>query len=359
MAHNLAKKTAKQGGGTAFVAVVDDSVDQNGAAIRPLPWHGLGVKVDKAMTSKECIKLAGLDYRIDQVPLNWEYGTGKNKRTGTSEKFCQVVRADNGVSLGSVGTGFQVVQNVEAFDFFDSLVGDPKKDANKIAMFETAGALGEGEKIFITAKLPKQIRVGKDDLIDQYLFLYNGHDGSTPITVAFTPVRIVCNNTLNAALGNCKNKVVIKHTKNARERFKIAHEIMGLSNEADKYLSEVFNHMAKVKITDKRLKEYIAAVMSPKKEILTQAEFDQYSSRTLNLADDIMQYAATHDSQQLDTTKGTVFGAYNAITGYIQNMQDFKSEGDKLDSLVISELATEKKKVQKAYDFAMLLASKS
>ncbi len=347
MAHNLAKKSKKQdqSEGTAFAAVVD------GSTTRPLPWHGLGTFVEKAMTSKEAIKLAGLDYQLEKVPLKWAYGPTGTK--GESKRSCEVVRTDNGISLGTVGTGFEIVQNVEAFDFFDSLVGDPKKDSNKLAMFETAGALGAGEKIFITAKLPKQIKVGKDDMIDQYLFLYMGHDGSTPITVAFTPVRIVCNNTLNAALGDCQNKVVIKHTKNAKERFQIAHQIMGITNEADKYLEAVFNKMAKVKITDKRLKEYIAAVMSPKKEILTEAEFEQYSTRTINLTDDIMQYAASHDSQLMPTTKGTVFGAYNAITGYLQNIEDFGSEGDKLDSLVISELATQKKKVQKAYDFAM------
>ncbi len=351
MAHNLSKK---KDGSTAFAAVVD------GTAVRQTPWHGLGTFVPKAMTSKEAIELGGLDYTVTTVPLKWSYGTGKAMVTGESTNRVEVIREDTKESLGTIGSGFQLLQNVEAFEFFDSLVGDPKKDGNKIAMFETVGALGRGEKIFITAKLPSQIKVGKGDFIDQYLFLYMGHDGSTPITCAFTPVRIVCNNTLNAALRNCSNKVVIKHTKNAKSRFKEAQQIMGMVNQSDKLLSEMFGKMAKVKITDQKLKEYIASVMSPAKEIITPEEFEsEFSTRTLNQVEEIFKYAQTHPTQLMETTKGTVFGAYNAITGYYQNIKEWSDGNDKVDKLVISELATEKKKVQKAFDFAQMLAIKS
>jgi hypothetical protein len=89
----------------------------------------------------------------------------------------------------------------------------------------------KGERIFITTKLPGYIKVGGDDLIEKYLFLTTSHDGFGSITAAFTPIRIVCNNTLNAALSNCSNSIKIRHTQNAKERLEQAHKVMGIANK--------------------------------------------------------------------------------------------------------------------------------
>ena len=105
----------------------------------------------------------------------------------------------------------------------------------------TAGALGKGKRIFITAKLPNYIKVGNDDLIEQYLFFTTSHDGGGSITAAFTPVRIVCNNTLNAALRNHSNTFKIRHTANAKDRLEEAHKLMGITNQLSNQLEGVFN----------------------------------------------------------------------------------------------------------------------
>lgn len=97
-----------------------------------------------------------------------------------------------------MGRDYQIVQNADAFAFFDAIVGG--EDG---ILYETAGALGNGERIFITAKRPDYICVGNgDDITEKYIFLTTSHNGTGSITAAFTPVRIVCQNTLNAALGN-------------------------------------------------------------------------------------------------------------------------------------------------------------
>src|SRR6185312_4039210 len=159
---------------------------------------------------------------------------------------------DNHAVLGVVGKDYEIVQNVNAFEFFDAIVG-----CGDGILYETAGALGKGERIFITAKLPGYIRVGKQDMIEQYLFLTSSHDGFGSITAAFTPIRIVCNNTLNAAMRNHSNSIKIRHTERAKERLEQAHLLMGISNRLSAELESIFNHWAKVRITDPDVRKLI------------------------------------------------------------------------------------------------------
>ena len=115
--------------------------------------------------------------------------------------------------------------------------------------------MGKGERIFITAKLPDYIRVGNgDDVTEKYIFLTTSHDGSGSITAAFTPIRIVCQNTLNASLRNMTNVVRIKHTSGAKQRIENAHKIMGLANTLSNQLENIFNEWTKVKVSDREVK---------------------------------------------------------------------------------------------------------
>lgn len=170
--------------------------------------------------------------------------------------FFSTVRTDNDTVLGVVGKDYQIVQNRDAFSFFDSIVGGDGM------LYETAGALGNGERIFITAKLPDYIRVGNDDLIEKYLFLTTSHDGSGSITAAFTPIRIVCANTLNAALRDQTNTVRIRHTSNAKQRLEQAHKVMGISDRLALQLESIFNNWTKVRISDNEVKKLIQSARS-------------------------------------------------------------------------------------------------
>ncbi|MFL5740349.1 MAG: DUF932 domain-containing protein [Flavisolibacter sp.] len=166
------------------------------------------------------LKFAGLDFTVEKRKLFTYDNENQNGNPDTDiiipeievPNFYATVRTDNEMVLGVVGKDYEVVQNIEAFSFFDSIVGGDG------IQYETAGALGNGERIFITAKLPGYIKVGTDDLIEQYLFLTTSHDGFGSVTAAFTPVRIVCQNTLNAALRNHSNSIKVRHTANAKDR---------------------------------------------------------------------------------------------------------------------------------------------
>jgi phage/plasmid-like protein (TIGR03299 family) len=213
---------------------------------------------------------------------------------------------DNGAVLGIVGKDYQIVQNRDAFKFFDSIVGGDG------IMYETAGALGKGEKIFITAKLPGYIKVGNNDLIEKYLFLTTSHDGSGSITAAFTPVRIVCANTLNAAMKNMTNVVKIRHTSNATERLRTAHKVMGIASRFSDEVGCVFNDWAKKSITDPQLRKLIEIAMAPNKEVLgnlKDGKVNALSTQFINIVEHVYEYALSNPIQQLPTTMGTVFGA--------------------------------------------------
>lgn len=324
-------------------------------SVKEKAWHNLGQIVQEYPTSEEAIKFAGLDYEVEKSPL-FTKGAGIIENTNGIEmidselevpNYFANIRTDNNTVLGVVGKDYHIVQNREAFSFFDAIVG-----GGKGILYETAGALGNGERIFITAKLPDYIRVGNgDDITEKYIFLTTSHDGSGSITAAFTPVRIVCQNTLNASLRNMSNVVRIRHTAGAKQRLEDAHKVMGLANKLSQELENTFNHWAKITVGDDEMKKLIQLALCPNKETLNHLQkggFDDLSTVFKNTVEDAFAYAMISESQQMETTKGTLFGAYNAVTGYFQNVRNYKDNEAKLQSIVLG--GTAQLKSQKAFD---------
>lgn len=309
-------------------------------SVKEKAWHNLGQIISDYPTSAEAIKHAGLNYIVEKRPL-FTYDT--ENHTGDPDtdiiipeievpNFYATIRTDTEQVLGVVGNDYEVVQNVNAFEFFDAIVGG--KDG---ILYETAGALGNGERIFITAKLPDYIKVGRNDLIEQYLFLTTSHDGYGSITAAFTPIRIVCQNTLNAALRNHSNSIKIRHTASANDRLKQAHSLLGITNQLANKLEEVFNHWSRIRITDSSVKRLIQVAMAPNKETLQSLQNgkqDELSTTYNNMVSSVMEFALTHPTQQEVTTKGTLYGAYNAVSGYFQNVRNYRDDEAKLKSIM-------------------------
>jgi phage/plasmid-like protein (TIGR03299 family) len=281
-------------------------------------WHGLGQTVDKAQTSEQAIKLAHLDYQVG-ITENYALINGVYVKTDSRSTY----RTDsNTIFSGKLGDRYEVVQNTEAFDFFDEIV------ANKQAIFETAGCLHNGEIVFISAKLPSHIKV-MGDVIDQYLLLKLAHDGSGAIQILFTPVRVVCNNTLNQALKGVKNKVSVRHCKNYKEKLKNAAEVMGIIKNAPSVYENTFNKLAKVRITDKKVLELIDQIFVGKMD-----ENGEYSTRITNIRKAVIDYTFEHETQQSESCKGTLFGVYNGVTGYFQNAKKYSDLTAKFDNIV-------------------------
>lgn len=299
-------------------------------------WHGLGQVLDNPFTAEEAIREGGLDFEVEKVPTIYKIG---RKEQVIEDKFA-VIRTDNQDYLGTVGKVYTPLQNRDAFSFFDALV---EKDE---AIYHTAGVLGKGERVWVLAKMPDYIRVGKDDLIEQYVLLYNSHDGSTAITAQLTSVRVVCNNTLTAAISQAKNKVSIRHTKNAGEKLIQASEILGLSSMYKTEMEEIFNAMANTKVNTKKVNKFLDALypLNPEND-----------SRTMGVKfrEAILNDFENGVGQDLVTTKGTVFGLYNAVTHYTDHTKEYSNANAKLKSIWFGG---SKKIRQNAFDYAVVLA---
>jgi phage/plasmid-like protein (TIGR03299 family) len=329
-------------------------------SVKEKAWHGLGQIVQDYPTSAAAIQHAGLDYTVEKRQLfTYDNDNVLQDVEGSLQipeiavpNYYATLRTDTQDVLGVVGKDYEIVQNKDAFTFFDAIVDEG-------IMYETAGALGKGERIFITAKLPGYIKVGNDDLIEKYLFLTTSHDGFGSITAAFTPIRIVCNNTLNAALRNCSNSIKIRHTVNAKERLEQAYKVMGIANKLSEDLEGIFDRWAKVIITDKSLKRLIQLAMVPNKEVLhnlQQGKQDELSTTFKNMCDSVYEYALSSTTQNTATTKETVFGAYNAVTGYFQNIRSYKNNDAKLKSLLFG--GTGQLRTQAAFDLCEAFTKK-
>lgn len=214
--------------------------------VRETPWHGLGTQVTEALSSREALIAAGLDWSVVQKELYTENG---NHVQG----FYANVRDRDEKILGVVTNRYRIVQNREAFAFTDDLLGKGVK-------YETAGSLREGRKIWILARLPKAYRLAEDK-VTPYLVFSNSHDGSGAIKVAMTPVRVVCNNTLNLALQRADRIWSANHTGNMESKLEDARMTLFMAENYMNELSKEADRLSKRLVSDAEVEEYVRMLL--------------------------------------------------------------------------------------------------
>jgi phage/plasmid-like protein (TIGR03299 family) len=234
------------------------------------PWHGLGQKLDKPATAAEAIKAARLDWEVAKIPL---YVKAKRQYRQVAATYA-TVRTDRPVPapLGIVGQDYEPLQNRDAFKWFDGIVGQGA------AIYHTAGVLGIGERVWILAKLPGEIRVKGEDICEKFLLLSNSHDGQSSVQVKFTPIRVVCQNTLTMALSSGRT-VRITHTRSIQERMEAAKENLGIIRDRFRRIEKDFQRFAEVPMTGNRLTVYLGAVFP-----LPQDEHDKAARKRVEIA---------------------------------------------------------------------------
>ena len=209
--------------------------------VREKPWHGLGVEVSEAPNSEDALRFAGLDWNVRQENVF-------NSRGGVIKGFKANVRDSDDSVLGVVGDRYKVVQNRDAFKFTDELIGTDVR-------YETAGSLREGKQIWLLAKMPEQQIAG--DAVEPYLCFTNAHDGSSGVRVCMTPVRVVCNNTLNVALATAKRTWSMRHTENVHERLNEARDCLFRAEDYMDGLVQYADMAANKTIQDDEIREIL------------------------------------------------------------------------------------------------------
>jgi phage/plasmid-like protein (TIGR03299 family) len=302
-----------------------------------MPWHGLGTKVDKLMTADECLVTAGLDWKVTKEKI---FAQVDGKKIFIPNKYATVRSTDNR-PLGVVGASYKPVQNVDALNFMDALTetGDAK--------YETAGSLQLGRIIWVMAKVPNGAGV---DPVEQYLLCTTSHDGTSPVMVTATPVRVVCNNTLNAALKGAKNKFRIRHTTNVDDKIAEARKTLADSLVFFKKLDVHFSRMKDIKFSEEKLAQAVEAVFGqPDEEDLSSRQ----ENRIEKITSKVLELSLTGAGTNLDGVRGTSWGAYNAITEYLDHFTVIKGgKGQTAEEKLMAStwFGTVAMKTQKAFD---------
>ena len=214
--------------------------------VRETPWHGLGTRVMEAPSSKEALGLAGLDWKVVKEPVY-------TQAEELIEGYKANVRDGDRKVLGVVTNRYRIIQNEEAFGFTDALLGEGVR-------YETAGSLQGGRKVWLLARLPHEYIIS-GERISPYLVFSNAHDGSGAVRVALTPIRVVCNNTLNLALSTAKRSWSMMHTGNVQEKLEEAKDTLFRAETYMDSLGKEFDELRKKKLTDKQVMDYIEILL--------------------------------------------------------------------------------------------------
>ncbi|MEE1257198.1 MAG: DUF932 domain-containing protein [Lachnospiraceae bacterium] len=214
--------------------------------VRETPWHGLGKRVSEAPSSKDALILAGLNWKVKQEPIY----TNKNEEI---VGYKANVRNTDRKVLGVVTDRYKVIQNEEAFAFTDALLGEGVK-------YETAGSLQDGRKVWLLARMPQEYIIS-GERISPYLVFSNTHDGTGAVKVCATPIRVVCNNTLNLALATAKRSWTMVHTGDIRSKLQEAQDTLFKAQDYMDKLGVAFDELRMKKLSDKQVMDYIQILL--------------------------------------------------------------------------------------------------
>lgn len=279
--------------------------------VRKVPWHGLGTKVMEAPASSEALSLAGLDWNVIQKPIITEDGI-------PIPGFKANLRDVDEKVLGVVTDRYKVVQNTDAFSFTDELIGEG-------VTYETAGSLQEGRRTWLLAKLPQRYIISGDE-ITPYLVFMNSHDGTGAIKAAMTPVRVVCQNTLNLALSTAKRSWSTNHTGNIRGKLEDARHTLLY---ADQYMAEFgkeidgLNHR---KLLDRQVYEYIDALFP-----LLDNPTEQQKKNLMQMKEDVkMRYFEAPDLKHVEKN---AYRFVNAVSDFATHSKPLRERANYRESL--------------------------
>lgn len=282
-----------------------------------VPWHGLGITVSEAVESTQAIRLAALDWRVEQWPVSAHAPDGWG--TITAKEHVANVRTDTRAVLGVVGKRYQPFQNAEAFAFADSIVGEGH------AKYETAGSLRGGRRVWMLLKLPQEIYGGPEDQILPYMLLFNSHDGSSCLRALLTTVRVVCANTLRLAMrGHDREGVSLRHRGDLHGRVEEARRTLGLVQKRLNVFEREVGVLRSVPMTGGRLQRYFDSLLPP----LAATASDRERKNRLAALDQL-NGNFENPLNTLTGMRGTLWAALNAATEYADHQRRVRGNTDR------------------------------
>jgi len=301
------------------------------------PWHGLGTVLDESdcYDWTAAAKKAGLDWQVELVPL-------QTADTNVAVAHKGVRRSTDNKLLGVVGPRFAPLSNAEAFKWFQ-----PFLDA-KEARLETAGALRGGSRVWVLAKIARDpIEVAKGDIVEKYLLLSHGHDGSLAVRVGFTPQRVVCQNTLSMAHNSDASKLIrLRHSKSLRTNLENVRQIVDAANAEFTATAEQYRLLARRDINQADLRKYVRRVLK-----VDDAEVP--SARLANQIERIIELAETGAGNDLPSVAGSWWCAYQGVSDWVSHSRG-RTPATRLDSLLFGDgAALNKSALQIAVEMAV------
>lgn len=270
------------------------------------PWHGLGVALESAPTTREAIVAAGLDWKVGLKALRTVDGIDVSHRA--------LYRESDGRIYDVVPGGWRPLQNEEAFAWFDPFL------ASGLAKLETAGSLRHGKRVWILAAIdaaPSTIVPGDD--VKKYVLLSNAHQGGIAVRVGFTPVRVVCANTLAMAHGDEASKLLrINHDGGMKATLDKVRETMSLANAAFEATAEQYRFLAKSSLREGDLEKYVQQVFAPK-PVKDEATGELVTKVPPVILERVKSLLETGAGNQMPGVRGTMWSAYNALTDYLSH----------------------------------------
>ena len=290
------------------------------------PWHMLGHVLKAAPSCAEALTLAGLNWRVELRPLRTDIVDGGIDVEVPSHRA--VVRMDTGAVLGVVGEDFRPFQNADAFAFFEPLVSEG------LLALDTAGSLRQGRRVWIMGKLagvdPAEIVAG--DVVEPFVLLCHGHEGSLALRVGFDPVRVVCQNTLNMALDAGDGLFCLRHTAGLASGLESIREALANQIRIFRGSVESWQVLAAKRCTGDDFERYALRVFGRTTgegdgEVRKTGPGAEAGSRLLEVVRPLFESGAGNDAPGV---RGTWWAAYNARTEWLTHLRG-SQQGDAFD----------------------------
>ena len=275
------------------------------------PWHGHGQKLDAPATAEEAIAAAHLDWEVALEPVYARELPGRktgigNRDYSIEDPYRFVRRQDNNQILGMRTSRYSVVQNRDAFGLFDAVIGPGE------GVYHTAGALRGGKVVWILAKVGDTREVVKGDEVEPYVLLSTSHDGSLPLQMRPTLVRVVCSNTLSYAMRrkDFSDVVTIRHTGNVANKAVEARKALGLTKVYFDRMMEGVEQLTNTPMSESQMRTFALSLYTPTGD-------DSMHRYTQEAMSKLGELFVVGRGQNLPGVRGTAWAAYNAVTEYV------------------------------------------